>query len=244
MTAGLVLLMLLTTRLRLVGFAVMALAIVPLLSARPPDIVIAEEGKLVALSAPNDALTVNRATASRFTLDNWQQGYGAIQVLTPAKNGASPADGQFECVDGVCLAREPGGLIVAYTDDPTKKSTACAEGDIVVLAFTGPAATCDPGDVLVITAQELALRGSAEIRLGESNADPPSGLDAAALAVEQLHARLQSAKVTYAVGSPQRPWNAYRVFSRTARNLEEQKPQRRAAKTKPPGDDQEDPIRQ
>ncbi|WP_172982588.1 ComEC/Rec2 family competence protein [Phyllobacterium sp. SYP-B3895] len=244
MTAGLVLLMLLTTRLRLVGFAVMALAIAPLLSARPPDIVIAEEGKLVALSAPDDALTVNRATASRFTLDNWQQGYGASQVLTPAKNGAPPTDGQFECADGVCLARETGGLIVAYTDDPTKKSTACAEGDIVVLAFTGPAATCDSGDVLVITAQELALRGSAEIRLGESNADPPSGLGAAALAEEQLRARLQSAQIIYAVGSPQRPWNAYRVFSRTARNLAEQKLQRRAAKTKPPADDQEDPIHQ
>ncbi|SFJ13392.1 ComEC/Rec2-related protein [Phyllobacterium sp. CL33Tsu] len=244
MTAGLVLLMLLTTRLRLVGFAVMALAIVPLRSARPPDIVIAEEGRLVALSAPDDTLTVNRATASRFTLDNWQQGYGAIRVLTPAKNGASPADGQFECADGVCLAREAGGLIVAYTDDPTKKSTACAEGDIVVLAFTGPTATCEPGDVLVITAQDLALRGSAEIKFGDNKVDPPSGLDAAAFAVEQLQARLQSANIIYAVGSPQRPWNAYRVFSRTARNLAEQKPQRRAAKTKPPADDQENPIRQ
>jgi hypothetical protein len=51
-------------------------------------------------------------------LNNWQQGYGTEDVVKPFKSGTHLEETQFECADKLCTAREQGGLIVAYTDDP------------------------------------------------------------------------------------------------------------------------------
>ncbi|MEK1891198.1 MAG: ComEC/Rec2 family competence protein [Phyllobacterium sp.] len=154
MSVGLILLILLTTRLRILGLAVMVSAALPMLIGRQPDLVIAEEGKLVGMRTPSNALAINRSRASTFILENWQEGYGSVGLLMPMKAGSPLEQAQFECTNGLCVAREPGGLIVAYTDDPAMKSSACAEGDIVILAFTGPTANCTGNQVLAITAQD------------------------------------------------------------------------------------------
>lgn len=81
--------------------------------------------------------------------------------MKPLKSGTPPQETQFECKNGLCSAREQGGLIVTHTNDPAQRSTACAEADIVILAFAGSEAACNEESVPVITQRDLALRGAA-----------------------------------------------------------------------------------
>lgn len=201
-----------------------------MLVAQEPDIIIGEEGKLVAIRTEANNLAINRASGSKFTLNNWQQGYGTNDVLGPLTGSVGLEEAQFACADKLCIARERGGLIVAYTDDPAQKSSACAEGDIVVLAFAGAAAYCTEKDTLVITKRDLAVRGGVEIRLHASRrelfphlsgASPNTSFQGRIAKANAEHMqRLVSATITYAVGQPDRPWNSYRIYSRTARNLD------------------------
>ncbi|PSH69338.1 hypothetical protein CU102_08075 [Phyllobacterium brassicacearum] len=149
--------------------------------------------------------------------------------MGPLRGEANPEETQFTCTGKLCTAREQGGLIIAYTDDVAQRASACAEGDIVILAFAGPEAFCSEKATLVITKRDLALHGSAEIRLHASRRQPLNLLGEAGTitSTQQLFPqaytehieRLVSATVTYAVGPPDRPWNSYRIYSRAARNL-------------------------
>ena len=202
-----------------------------------PAIIISEDAKLVALRTTDNDLAINRPAGSAFSLENWQEGYGIDEIVKPLKVGASPNDTQFECVEKLCTAREPGGLIVAYTDDPGKMQAACGEGDIVVLAFGAKNAGCSDPAIRVITQRDLALHGAMEINLPEpeeiSNlaADRPVGPEPPLSDLSKAGAgrltRLQMLVTTYAVGMPARPWNMYRTYSRAARNLAEYSSRRR-----------------
>lgn len=242
MSMGLLLLLFLSTRLRLIGVPLLLAAALLMVRVKEPVIIISEDAKLVAVRGADHNLAVNRSVGSQFSLDNWQQGYGIDEVIKPKKADTSPLDTQFECDEKLCTAREPGGLIIAYTDDPVKMPAACEAGDIVILAFATTNTSC--GDnALVVTKRDLALNGGVEISLSELNQMPnlpenPSsqheleavGLDEAAIAHLK---RLQTATMTYAVGSPVRPWNVYRIYSRGARNLDEYKSRRKPKSNSP-----------
>ena len=77
----------------------------------------------------------------------------------------------------------------------------CGRFDLIVLAYAPAMSPCTDG-TLVVTAQELALKGSAEVRLGR-----PAG-DGRAVPI-----------VSHAVSMPLRPWHDHRRWSRAARNL-------------------------
>lgn len=139
---------------------------------------------------------------------------------------------QFECVENVCTAREPGGLIIAYTDQAAQRSSACQEGDIVVLAYSAGTTACEDKNILVLTKLDLALHGTAEISLkSREPVRSPSENDSPEVNLAKANAsrarRLQSATINYAVGPPVRPWNAYRTYSRAARNIEDYKSRKR-----------------
>jgi hypothetical protein len=129
-------------------------------------------------------------------------------------------EGAFECVDKLCIAREPGGLIVAYTDDPAQKKAACSEANIAVLAFAQTQEDCDVPGTMVITRRDLALGGAAEVRFGSIRQGQGDMSDIAKVQ-GSLDQRLHFADLTYAIGSPKRPWNTYRIHSNAARNLPE-----------------------
>lgn len=224
MAIGLLLLLFLSTWLRLLALPLVALAIGLTGRASYPAIMVSEDGKLVALRTDDDHLAINKQAGSAFSLDNWQLGYRAGQIIKPAMKGEVASGAQFECADKLCTAREPGGLIVAYTDDATRTADACLEGDIIILAFAARAANCPNAGKLLLSSQMLALKGAAEIRFDAPQSDSvkadsaPVGTD---LAKQELSQRLNSVDIKYAIGTPNRPWNNYRIYSRAARNLEE-----------------------
>lgn len=235
MSIGLVMLLFLSTRLRLCGIPLLLGAALLMMRAQEPQLIVSEDGKLVALRTDDGNLAVNRASGSAFTLNNWQQGYGINEVIKPSKAGALSKEMQFECVEKVCTAREPGGLIIAYTDQAAQRSSACQEGDIVVLAYSAGPTTCEDKNILVLTKRDLALHGTAEItlksyepvRLPSTNSENGSPEVILAETNTSRARRLQSATINYAVGPPVRPWNAYRMYSRAARNIEDYKSRKR-----------------
>lgn len=236
---GLAMIFVLSTRLRLCGMPVLLAAAIFMARAQEPDIIIAEGGKLVALRTPDNRLAINRPSGSAFTLNNWQQGYGTSGLVKPFNAGTRPEETQFECKGKLCIAREQGGMVVAYTDDPGQKLAACSEGDIAILAFATGEAACSDKNVLVITQRDLALSGTAEIALHTAQRKQIgtkvniSG-DLTQQNVAEANTgdipRIRTADVTYAVGPPARPWNFYRTYSRAARNLAEYTSPGRATK--------------
>lgn len=231
---GLLLLLFLSTWLRLLALPFAALAIVVIGRVSHPAIIVSEDGKLVAIRTEDNHLAINRQTGSAFNLNNWQQGYKALQVIKPAMKGGLASGSQFECEDKLCIARELGGLIVAYTDDGARKADACSEGDIVILAFPAKAENCPDDETLVLSTQMLALKGATEIRFHGSRFRSSKAVSAPvgmALAKQELSQRLILAELKHAIGAPNRPWNSYRIYSRAARNLQERRPVKKTPNT-------------
>lgn len=219
MSVALVILLLTTSWLRLCGLPLFAAAILIMARTTPPDIVLSEDGRLAGVRN-GTALMINRPQGGAFTLNNWRQGFGLEQIVKPVGIGKKAAEGAFECAGKLCLAREPGGLIIAHTDDPAQRNAACSEGNIVVLGFAGVDTGCPVPGPMVITRRDLALNGAAEIRFG-SGGQRPGDVTDLSKAGEALEQRVKSARLTWAIGPPNRPWNTYRIHSNAARNRPE-----------------------
>ena len=73
---------------RLAGIPVMALGLGIALAARPPDVLVSADAKLIALRDGGTVFLVRQPRASRFTLEQWQTLWGAVP-LTPAQCGAT-----------------------------------------------------------------------------------------------------------------------------------------------------------
>lgn len=170
--AGLVLVMFLRTRLRAVSLAFFAAGLVLFMRERGPDLIISEDGRLVAMPTGDGALAVNRKQPSRFTIENWQKAYDAPEIVKP-QTGPDPGHKGFTCEEGICLAEMRNGKMLAYTDVAEGHNAACAIGDLVILAFAGRKLSCDEGKT-VITLRDLAVKGTLEIRLGEPEAAVPA----------------------------------------------------------------------
>ncbi|PRD42244.1 competence protein ComEC [Phyllobacterium phragmitis] len=281
-SAGLVLAMFLKTRLRAISLAFFAAGLFFFMQERGPDLIISDDGRLVALRTESGVLAVNRKRPSRFTIENWQKAYNASDIIKPQPGSATDYPG-FICEDGVCLAEMRNGQMLAYTNVAEGRKIACAIGDMVILAFPGKNLSCGQKDKqkgkIVITLRDLAIKGTLEIRLGDIEQIAP----ARPMPAEQVRQELDFAGktgtafpsdtsgtfgeafervsdsieigsasenaethqsvsadqpieqppiLTYAIGSPERPWNRYRVFSRAARGLPEKTRTSRTFKTR------------
>lgn len=254
-TIALVLAVAFTTRLRWLALPFVTAGLIVFMRTPMPDIVISEDARLVGVRLPDGNFAVNRSRPSQFTADNWRTAYLIGNFIPPAgtKNFDEKFAGQaFTCEEGLCSVPLRDGRMLAYTADEAMRETACNIGDIVVLAIAGETPACPQTGNRVIGRQELALKGTLEIRLGEEAlanrkaeaagklvtdvespnsgkalsgtniADEPSSADP--LERIQTHAD----QLTFAIGAPVRPWHLHRLYSRPARGLPE-----RAYKKKP-----------
>lgn len=149
-----------TTRLRL---AALPLALAGLLMLRgdpPPDMLVSEDARLVAVGLGEGAVAVNRPRPNGFTIDNWKRAMLADTVLRPGEAG-------FLCADGMCVAKHPSGLAVAHAVDADAAIRACPVADVLVVDDASVRASCSDGGV-VVSGRDLARRGSAAVRLTPS----------------------------------------------------------------------------
>lgn len=236
-TAAMLSAMILTSHLRLLSLVFLGAGFVSLVATDLPDIIISEDARLVAVRQ-NSILYVNRPRPAAFTTDNWRKAYKITEVRVLDKKGTESSEG-FICIDGVCSFDLANGQVLAYAENRDAAQIACNIGDIIIFAFAGNMHCSkrqdrDDASSLIITRQQLALKGVAEIYLPlnrEINQERTI-IQAAKVAtqIEESEVDDQSinsanrageTKVVFAVGEPQRPWHLYRLWSRAARNLED-----------------------
>ncbi|WP_425418488.1 ComEC/Rec2 family competence protein [Oricola indica] len=204
LSLGLVILCLLTTRLRWLSLPFFGAGFIVWSATSPPVAVMSEDGRQFALiQAQADAvrLHTNRERPNAFTMELWQQAYRATDFIKPDESAVMTCDKTI-CSAQAGNARAPAriGYVSAAFEDlrmsGSSLETLCREYDLVIFAKAPSPKTCADGTP-VLSAQTLALNGTAEIRLA------PGG----------------QVKITHALPGPVRPWLDHRRYSRAARDL-------------------------
>lgn len=211
------------TRLRYAAIPVGALGLLLFQQARPPDVIISENAKLVGLRVGGDVIALNTARPDAFTLDDWRRAYRVSYVAGPDKTSVPESiTGTFSCTGDLCLAKEDGGVDLAYAGSQTSAQDACRLGRIVVLAYPARHAGCSEPGRIVVTARELALKGALEIRLPPASGAPP--VAGAPPDSPQMQSssdqRIASAELAFAAPALERPWHAQRAYSMAARGID------------------------
>ena len=191
--SGFVMLVFLRTRLRLIGLVPVAAGLCMMViagRAPPPDLLISEDGRLVAAVLPG-ALAVNADKPSEFVFSQWQTALAREAHIVPVTVGKTPADEEkpealrqlleksaahigepvFYCAGRSLCAITIAKLKIAVFSDPALIATACDNADLAVLAAAVRLRACRSG-ALLVTARTLKETGALEIRFsgGENSA--------------------------------------------------------------------------
>ena len=205
-TIALVLATLPTTWLRLAAVPAALAGLLMIGERTLPQVLVSEDGRLVATRSDDNALAVNRARPNTFTTEDWQRALKAATIVKPdsaAADAPAPAEplvGQFRCSGTSCVARTPDGVVVAHVADTASARQYCSGAALIVIDDATAKDPCPSGMATVLTKRDLARRGSASIAFADASSR-------------------QVAAVTFAIGEPYRPWHAHRAFSRAARGM-------------------------
>ena len=208
LTAALALLTMSSSAVRWFSAPLVLAGMALLISRDLPDVLVSEDGRLVAVRLADGRLAVNRARPQAFTLNNWQRATNATEILRPRAKTPEANDGEgFSCTAELCFARS-GDAVVVHAQDQEAAASACANAHILIIDDATAHNPCG-SDVVVITKRDLARQGSAEIRFKAT-----SGLLGAAEEADPPFISLE-----YSIAEPYRVWHAHRRFSRAARGL-------------------------
>ncbi|MEQ1938765.1 ComEC/Rec2 family competence protein [Mesorhizobium sp. CN5-321] len=207
-----------TTRLRMAALPFALAGLMTIHQVRLPDALVSEDARLVALPIGGGELAASRNRPNEFTIDNWRRALDAEAVVLPEKPMGEdarfafdspldlPSGTPFLCGDDLCLARHASGAIVATARTAKAARRACAYASLIVIADATARDPCHDTLVAVITARDLARRGSAAIYFAKAADTQPT--------------------ILFAVEQDYRPWHMQRKFSREARGLGPYQPRR------------------
>ncbi|WP_274424492.1 ComEC/Rec2 family competence protein [Chelativorans sp. YIM 93263] len=207
LTSALVILVVSTTRLRLLALPFAAAGLVLLMTRDLPDVLVTEDARLVGILDGSGILAVNRTRPNGFTMSDWERALAAETVVKPDNKEARPAansidgsDFRFSCGEGLCLTRLESGALIAHAENEEAARTVCATAALLVLDDATTENPCPGIPVTVLTKRDLARNGSAAIHFQR---------EGSTLAVE----------IVFATPEPWRPWHDHRAWSRSARGL-------------------------
>lgn len=129
---------------RLIGPALLVPAVLLLAMDRPPDVLIADTTRAVALRGA-EGLGLIDGKAGSFAVEVWAETYGE-----PIGRGEARCDGLG------CLAASPRGFSMALIEDPAGFYEDCAAVDLVVTRRSAPKTCAAP---VVIDANDLSAGG-------------------------------------------------------------------------------------
>jgi competence protein ComEC len=153
-TAGILLLALPATRIRLVGIPLLGLAFVLAVTAPRPDVLIDAEGEVVAVRGPDGRLTILDAASGRFIADNW------LAADADRRKADKTTAAGFKCDDWGCVARLDNGSIVAVARRHEAFFDDCRQAALVITRLEAPSACQVP----VIDRKTLAATGALSLR--------------------------------------------------------------------------------
>jgi competence protein ComEC len=146
------------SRLRLVGLPVLVLGLLSPLAARPPDVLVSADARLIALRTPEAMWVSSRGPPSGFTLDAWERYWDRLPVGTAAVVG---------CKAGACVLRPRVDAVAALL--LTDGGASCA-GGAVILAAEPLHGRCDGAGVPVIDRFSVWRNGAYAVWLGTAGA--------------------------------------------------------------------------
>ena len=211
MVAGFLICVLMRTRLRLAGFALMGAAGIVIATGSPgpaPHLLVSEDGRLVA-AVSGKSLATNRKRPPKFIFEQWQRSLGGTIHVGPENivGTTTGSDGRlslpralkqlegsnsnFRCLeDSFCVAILAGGKRIVVVEDLAVIGAACDHADLVVTARRIAMQRCYSGAMLV-TGRMLRKSGSLEIRFDESG----------------------SPVIHSAIAGTDRPWTRHRFYN-------------------------------
>jgi competence protein ComEC len=134
-TAGLIVLCLLRSPLRLVGGVLILLAAIGALRAPLPDVLVAADGQAVAVRAADGRLAVHRTGSDVFAVREWLAADGDARSPTDPTLGES-----FRCDETGCVAKFADGKLVSHVLAPEAFAEDCIRAAVVVTARDAPPA--------------------------------------------------------------------------------------------------------
>ena len=230
----------LTSRLRILALPVLAAAGFAFLSRDLPDALVSEDAGLVALRTAPGTVAVTARQKRGFVLENWSRLWPGAELMTAktasdaeivALLAAKPAPDvaptrarkdedrdRFLCSKDRCVVRTHTNdvVVLAKTAEAAKQS--CKDVSILIITDASVKAPCRDGDgkspaghgPRILGAQDLALRGSAELRFASS-----------------VRSDGETVEIRHALSETLRPWHVHRTRSRAARGLAPWKPKPR-----------------
>jgi competence protein ComEC len=149
-------------RWRYWGTLGIALGLATILTVRPPDILVSEDAKLVAITEADGSLRLSTARADRFAASEWMRRLAQDQRIlwSAAVEGGDP---RLVCDSGDCRFRL-AGRAVAILQHADGFAAACAQADLVILLVPADG-TCR---VPVIDPAKLAREGGHAIWLSQT----------------------------------------------------------------------------
>jgi competence protein ComEC len=115
---------------RLLGLVPIAVGYATLLFVTPPDVLISDTAKLVAVRAADGDYLPSHRHGGSWTEESWTQRAAATLAASWPKQGAS-ADGRLRCDGRTCLYRT-AGRTVAIVRQRADVAAACRAADLVI----------------------------------------------------------------------------------------------------------------
>jgi competence protein ComEC len=172
MTAGMIVLCLMRTRLRYAGVAIFLVGCVMAFFTTRPDVLISAGGDAIAVRTVGGKLSALKLGGSAFTINDWLGGDADVRTAVDKSLG----DG-FVCDENGCIVRLADNMIVAVSRTASAIAEDCRAASLVVTArdaLPGCAAT-------IIDRKLLRARGAQDLRrVGDGwqiEAARPSGTD-------------------------------------------------------------------
>jgi competence protein ComEC len=156
-------------RWRLWGLLPVAAGVASLLLARPPDLLVAGDGRLMAVRAADGELWLSSARRARYTADVWLRRGGGTAAQRFPEAGAAPAAG-LSCDPLGCIVRK-WGHTVALVRDGRALAEDCRVADAVI-SLEPVARTRCPGPQVLVDRFDLWRAGAHALYLAR---DGPAG---------------------------------------------------------------------
>jgi competence protein ComEC len=148
---------------RLAGLAGAAVAVLSLLLVRPPDLLVSDDARLVALRLDDGRWSFSSRRAQTFTREQWLRRLGAEEGPAWPLAGGASEDGRIRC-DPVGCVLQAAGLTIAVPRELGAVFEDCEAADLVVYRYRAPWPCRDA--TLLLDGSRLAETGALAITLG------------------------------------------------------------------------------
>ncbi|GGF40313.1 competence protein ComEC [Aliidongia dinghuensis] len=152
-----------TTPWRRWGLAPILIGIASLTTARPPDLLLAGDGALVAIRS-GDAYLLSSDRADRLAAENWLRSAGGIAAGHLPTAGEAAEHGAIRCDDDGCILERPGRRI-ALVRSVAALDEECRSADLVLSLVRAPRRCA--GRTRVIDLADLRRYGATALWLEE-----------------------------------------------------------------------------